>query len=81
MVLIRPFSQFIFDLFNLLRLTSDGFLKPCLHSKEEIPMRGFHGEALRRQLALAIAHKPEQHGELSFQSRSKTIRNMNQIGG
>lgn len=79
--LIRPLSHCFCSQCSRLRLTADGFLKPCLHSREEIPLRGLHGEALRRQIALAIQHKPEQHGELSFQSRSEAVRDMNQIGG
>lgn len=79
--LIRPLSRCFCARCNRIRLTADGRLKPCLHSREEIPVRGFHGEALRRQLEKAILHKPEQHGALSARFRSETGRNMNQIGG
>lgn len=79
--LIRPLSRCFCARCNRIRLTADGRLKPCLHSCEEIPVRGFHGEALRRQLEKAVLHKPEQHRELSAQRRSEADRNMNQIGG
>ena len=79
--LIRPLSRCFCARCNRIRLTADGRLKPCLHSREEIPVRGLHGEALRRQLEKAILHKPEQHGALSARFRSETDRNMNQIGG
>ncbi len=79
--LIRPLSHCFCDRCDRLRLTADGQLKPCLHSREEIPLRGLHGEALRRQLEKAILHKPAQHGELSSASRSESARDMNQIGG
>ena len=79
--LIRPLSRCFCDRCNRIRLTADGCLKPCLHAREEIPVRGLHGEALRRQLEKAILHKPEQHGELSAQFRSEAGRAMNQIGG
>lgn len=79
--LIRPLSRCFCARCNRIRLTADGRLKPCLHSREEIPIRGLHGEALRRQLEKAVLHKPEQHGALSAQLRSEADRNMNQIGG
>lgn len=79
--LIRPLSRCFCDRCDRIRLTADGCLKPCLHSKEEIPIRGLHGPALRRKLEEAVLHKPEQHGELSAQVRSEAVRNMNQIGG
>lgn len=79
--LIRPLSHCFCDRCDRIRLTADGCLKPCLHSREEIPLRGLHGEALRRQLENAILHKPERHGELSPHARSEAARDMNQIGG
>lgn len=79
--LIRPLSRCFCDRCNRIRLTADGRVKPCLHSREEIPIRGLHGEALRRQMEKAILHKPEQHGELSARLHSEAGRNMNQIGG
>ena len=79
--LIRPLSRCFCGRCNRIRLTADGCLKPCLHSREEIPIRGLHGEALRRELEKAILHKPEQHGELSARLRSEADRDMNQIGG
>ena len=79
--LIRPLSCSFCDRCCRMRLTADGYLKPCLHSKEEIPIRGLHGEALRKCLQRAILHKPKEHGELSAHSRSEADRNMNAIGG
>jgi len=79
--LIRPLSCSFCDRCCRMRLTADGFLKPCLHSKEEIPIRGLHGEALRECLQRAILRKPKEHGELSAHSRSEADRNMNAIGG
>jgi len=79
--LIRPLSCSFCDRCCRMRLTADGYLKPCLHSKEEIPIRGLHGEALRQCLQQAILHKPKEHGELSAHTRSEADRNMNAIGG
>ena len=79
--LIRPLSHCFCDRCDRIRLTADGCLKPCLHSREEIPLRGLHGDAMRRQLEKAILHKPERHGGLSPCARSEAARDMNQIGG
>ena len=79
--LIRPLSRCFCARCDRLRLTADGCVKPCLHSKEEIPLRGLHGGALRDKLAEAIRRKPERHGELSASVRSQADRDMNQIGG
>ena len=79
--LIRPLSRCFCDRCDRLRLTADGCLKPCLHSREEIPIRGLRGEDLVRQLERAVRRKPERHGELSARSRSQSARDMNQIGG
>lgn len=79
--LIRPVSQCFCARCDRIRLTADGCLKPCLHSREELPVRGLHGRALRQRLEEAILRKPEQHGELSVRVRSQAARNMNQIGG
>lgn len=79
--LIRPISHLFCGECNRIRLTSDGYLKPCLFSTEEIPLRGLHGEALRKQLETAIAHKPAQHGVLTAMKHAGSARDMNQIGG
>lgn len=79
--LIRPLSRCFCRQCNRIRLTADGCLKPCLHSREELPLRGLHGEQLRTQMERAILHKPEQHAVLSAHSRSQAARDMNQIGG
>ena len=79
--LIRPVSRCFCSRCNRIRLTADGQLKPCLHSREEIPIRGLHGEALRCRLRQAVLHKPERHGGLSARTLSQAGRDMNQIGG
>ena len=77
--LIRPVSCQFCAGCNRLRLTADGKLKGCLHSREEIPLRGLHGQALEDAVRRGILHKPERH-HLTERS-SDTPRNMNQIGG
>jgi len=66
---------------NRIRLTCDGKIKPCLHSKDEIVVRGLHGEDLARELRRAIVDKPAQHVKLTYGNVSETNRYMNQIGG
>ena len=63
-----------------IRVTADGKLKPCLHSDQEIPLRGLHGEALRRAIREGAAAKPEAH-RMTETDRSQAGRNMHQIGG
>ena len=79
--LIRPLSRCFCPQCDRIRLTADGRLKPCLHSREEISVRGLHGPALRRRLEQAILRKPARHGELSATARSSSARDMNRIGG
>lgn len=62
-----------------IRVTADGKLKGCLHSAEELPLRGLHGKALEDAIRQGILHKPERHH--LAEHRSDTPRNMNQIGG
>ena len=79
--LISPLSSHFCASCNRIRLTADGRLKPCLHSNAEIPLKGMDRAQMKRQLQLAIASKPRQHGELSAESASQAGRSMNEIGG
>ncbi len=79
--LISPLSRHFCGSCNRLRLTSEGALKPCLHSNQEIPLRGLHGDALREAMISAILAKPKMHGALDAHHSSQAGRNMNTIGG
>jgi cyclic pyranopterin phosphate synthase len=79
--LISPISRHFCQTCNRIRLTADGKLKPCLHSDQEIDLRGLHREALKEKFRQAIFQKPARHEELSAVSHSHAGRNMNQIGG
>ena len=79
--LISPLSRHFCGTCNRLRLTSEGNLKPCLHSGQEISVRGKHGEALKDTLRQAIFHKPQMHGILDADHPSEAGRTMNTIGG
>lgn len=78
--LIEPMSHRFCARCDRIRVTADGKLKPCLHSDQEIPLRGLHGEALCRAVAAGIAAKPEQH-HMDETGRSEAGRDMHQIGG
>ena len=78
--LIEPMSHRFCGSCDRVRVTADGRLKPCLHSAQEIPLRGLHGEALRQAIRDGIAAKPERH-YMAEEGRSRTARDMNEIGG
>ena len=79
--LISPVSQHFCASCNRIRLTADGKLKPCLHSAEEISIKGLDEEGMREKMRQAIEGKPRCHDALSAESRSHAARTMNQIGG
>lgn len=79
--LISPVNDHFCAECNRIRLTSDGKLKPCLHSSQEISIRGLGESEMEERFREAIMAKPEKHDLLSYESRSKASRNMNQIGG
>ena len=79
--LISPVSCSFCSECNRIRLTADGCMKPCLHSAEEFPLRGKHGDALRRAICDAVNAKPEAHIDFTGTQRSESARNMNQSGG
>ena len=81
---ISAMSRHFCDSCNRVRLTADGKLRPCLHSKHEVDMR----EALRNGssdadilelFAQAVWHKPAEHhmNDEALQG----LRVMSQIGG
>ncbi len=78
--LTHPFCRYC----NRLRLTSDGFLRPCLAGQVEVNLRepvrhGMSGFALRRLFYEALRLKPEGH---HFDGRVKeSSRLMAEIGG
>ena len=78
--LIEPMSHRFCGDCDRIRVTAAGKLKPCLHSDQELPLRGLHGEELRRAIETGIAAKPERH-HMNETGRSEAGRNMHQIGG
>jgi len=77
--LITPISSHFCPTCNRIRITPNGTLKPCLHSPEEINLRGLHGPELEETIRSAIYKKPKKH-ELN-DKKSSQKRNMNEIGG
>lgn len=78
--LIRPLSHRFCSTCDRIRLTADGRLKPCLHSRDEIMLRGLRGTALVDAMARAISGKPEHH-DMDGTHASSSARAMNEIGG
>jgi len=78
--LISPISSHFCPSCNRIRVTSDGTLKLCLHSAEEINLRGLHGSELEDVIRNAIYKKPGKH-MLDAGAHSAAARNMNEIGG
>ena len=79
--LISPVSAHFCGECNRIRLTADGKIKPCLHSADEYSLKGLDFDGMRSQLEKAIWNKPAWHGDLDAAHRSRSGRNMNQIGG
>lgn len=79
--LISPVSAHFCGECNRVRLTADGKIKPCLHAALEYPIKGLELDGMIAQFRRAVREKPEWHGELSPEHRSRANRNMNQIGG
>jgi len=83
--IISPISNKFCASCNRLRLTSDGFLKLCLHSDLKVNLRdplrnGADREALIELFKLAIDLKPKEHS-LDHESPSIDEFSMCQIGG
>jgi len=77
--LIRPMSHAFCGDCDRIRVTSDGMLKPCLHSGTELNLRGLSGTALIKRMQEGIGGKPATHH--LREGGTETDRRMNQIGG
>ena len=78
--LISPISSHFCPTCNRIRVAADGMLKPCLHSSDEINLRGLRGVELENTIRSAISSKPQKH-RLDLGEISSSARNMNAIGG
>lgn len=82
---ISPLSHSFCGDCNRIRITPEGFLKPCLHSKEGIALRehlrqDISEDALANLLRDGVRMKPSAHKFLE-ETTEQDIRSMNQIGG
>ena len=77
--LIRPMTRCFCAACDRLRVTADGMLKPCLHSAEELSLRGLRGAALEDAIRAGAAAKPARHGLTA--GGSAAAREMYAIGG
>lgn len=79
---ISPISCKFCSSCNRIRLTSTGYIKPCLHSREEISIKEYlHSEvALAAVLKSTILNKPLEH-HLTEEKESRSEKMMYQIGG
>ena len=86
--LIHPVSNHFCENCNRLRLTADGFIKPCLYWVDELDVRPCIGDeqAMTELLRRALVIKPKNH-EMAAKlwddalSHVPTDRRMSQIGG
>lgn len=86
--LIHPVSEHFCKNCNRLRLTADGYIKPCLYWMDELNVRPALGskEAMDALFNRAMDIKPENHEMAALlageaQSHVPTERRMSQIGG
>ncbi|MHA0855426.1 GTP 3',8-cyclase MoaA [Paenibacillus sp. CMAA1364] len=86
--LIHPISNHFCATCNRLRLTADGYIKPCLAWSEQFQVRRVIGDddAVRQLFMEALGTKPESHEmfkQLSGEqiTHAPTARRMSQIGG
>lgn len=77
--LISPVSCSFCDDCNRIRLTSDGKLKPCLHSNLEVDLKGLSDEELEKVIKEEIFNKPQSHH--LKEGYTETERSMNEVGG
>ncbi|WP_409968891.1 GTP 3',8-cyclase MoaA [Bengtsoniella intestinalis] len=77
--LIAPLSHTFCHACNRIRITADGYLKGCLHAKEELDLTDLHGFALQQAITQGILQKPASHH--LTQRGSDTPRRMHRIGG
>ena len=77
--LISPMSHNFCGDCRRIRITADGRLKGCLHSREELPLRGLHGPELEAAIRHGILQKPPRH--FLRERSSEAARDMYQIGG
>lgn len=84
--LIHPISKHFCSECNRLRLTPEGFVKPCLYWNEELSVRPFINDPdmLRKMLERALNKKREKHDMKNIllgEVQEHNLRGMSMIGG
>jgi cyclic pyranopterin phosphate synthase len=84
--IISPITDHFCNSCNRLRLTSNGKIRPCLFSKDEVdirtPMRnGADDDEIERLFLYTVSIKPERHKLDENIAVADHIRNMSRIGG
>ena len=84
--LIEPVFSSFCDKCNRLRITYDGYVKPCLHSSDEYSLVGKSEVEMERTIRNAIDAKPREHGDLrclrtDIDGVTTGGRSMRRIGG
>lgn len=79
--LISPISGSFCTTCNRIRVTADGFCKPCLHGAAEFSLRGLDRNGMARQMLRAIQAKPACHRGWQTGEHSDAGRPMYRIGG
>lgn len=82
---ITPMSDSFCAECNRMRITADGFVRPCLSPCDELdlrsPLRGGGGdEEITRVFRRAMAIKPERH-DFQWDTPVRMLRTMSRIGG
>ncbi|MGM0472417.1 MAG: GTP 3',8-cyclase MoaA [Bacillota bacterium] len=84
---ISPISNHFCEECNRIRLTADGFLKPCLNSNREVDLKqvvrdGGSSQEIKTAFKEALLHKPQQGMDLDDDTDFDfNQRDMSQIGG
>lgn len=81
--LIHPISRHFCEECNRLRLTADGYLKPCLYWEEELAVRPVLDQptALQELFFQALNLKRDKHGMDQIENNEQNKRGMFTIGG
>lgn len=77
---ISPLTTCFCESCSRLRLTSEGYLKPCLYFESNINIKGLDNAELAKAFNSAINKKPVGH-KFGEEILDKEYRNMAQIGG
>lgn len=80
--LINPISHKFCHQCNRIRISSEGYLLPCLHSDRKIDIRQRWGEGVSTEdiLREAIMYKPKEH-RLDLGETREAVKAMHRVGG